>query len=137
MRKFTALTLGNSIEFETDAEKIKTLVNKGFNVSGHVLALSLADARVKYETMILDNPIDVKSKPSGYLNFMSRIFLVFGIISSFLLAVRGMGMIKHDYLSQAKDMGTLFIIASIMMLISTLLIHSICRCLIYITEKQN
>ncbi|EHV5556845.1 hypothetical protein K0W35_003525 [Vibrio parahaemolyticus] len=137
MRKFTVLTNENLIEFEVDPEKIKTLLDKGFNVSGHVLALSLADARVKYENMSLDSSAETKSKPSGYLTIMSRVFLTLGLMSSLLLAIRGMGMIKHDYLSQSRDMGMFFIISSVMGFISTLLIHSACRCLVYITDKQS
>ncbi|EKO3657474.1 hypothetical protein M3906_000286 [Vibrio metschnikovii] len=68
---------------------------------------------------------NVERNPSDYLSAMSFIFLVLSMCGVYFW-----------FFTSADELSAQHIILSVIFCVSVLLIHSVLRCLVYITRKQ-
>lgn len=136
MKEYKVLKYKNLTEFESDEETIKSLTERGYSIVDEVVAVSTADARIKYEeSMRRSNEKPQDDDPSGYLNIMSTIFLITSLVGAFFMFAAGSSM-ADSYRSQTAMLAKYFFVGGGSLVLIGLLVHSACRCLIYITRKQ-
>ncbi|EKO3964599.1 hypothetical protein EI372_07900 [Vibrio fluvialis] len=136
MKTYSVLKNEDSISIESNQEQIEKFVSSGYEVVAEINAMSPSDAQLKYEELLRRKREPGKeSNPAGYLNVVSTVFIAISLIACLALFIAGSNM-KDGYYEQNAWMAKYFYISGAAWFIISLLIHSACRCLIYITKKQ-
>lgn len=139
MNKYKVLELGDQTEFETEQSKIDNLLKAGYKIVSEVEGSSIGYARYKYEkyhTSAKTTDLEIESKesknPSSYLEVTSTLFLLLSLIGCLVLLILGFEA-GESY--ETRRYAVLYYTSAFACFIITLLIHSVCRSIIYIANK--
>ena len=139
MNKYKVLELGDKTEFETEQPKIDSLLKEGYKIVAEVEGSSIGYARYKYEkyhTGAKTSDLEVENKesknPSSYLEVTSTLFLLLSLIGCLVLLSLGFDA-GDSY--ETRRYAVLYYTSAFACFVITLLIHSVCRSIIYIANK--
>jgi hypothetical protein len=137
MNKYKVLELGDQTEFETEQSKIDSLLKAGYKIIGEIEASSVGDARYKNahssaQTADLGAESTASKNPSSYLEVTSTLFLLLSLIGCLVLLILGFEA-GESY--ETRRYAVLYYTSAFACFIITLLIHSVCRSIIYIANK--
>ncbi|CAI3804419.1 hypothetical protein [Rheinheimera sp. MM224] len=137
MNKYKILKLGEKTEFETDQLKIDALLEAGYKIISEIEASSVGDARYKNahrsaQTTDLGAESTASKNPSSYLEVTSTLFLLLSLIGCLVLLTLGFDA-RDSY--ETRRYAVLYFTSAFACFVITLLIHSVCRSIIYIANK--
>lgn len=137
MNNYKILKLGEKTEFETDQLKIDGLLEAGYKIIGEIEASSVGDARYKNahssaQTADLGAESTASKNPSSYLEVTSTLFLLLSLIGCLVLLTLGFDA-RDSY--ETRRYAVLYYTSAFACFVITLLIHSVCRSIIYIANK--
>ena len=137
MNKYKILTLGDKTEFETEQSKIDSWLGVGYKIVGEIDASSIGDARYKngnttLQTSALGTVSTESKNPSSYLKVTSTLFLVLSLIGCLILI--SLGLDASDSYETRRYAG-IYYASAFASFVVTLLIHSVCKLLIFIASK--
>ncbi len=139
MDKYKILNKGDKTEFESEQTNINRWLEVGYKIVGEIDANSIGEARYKHEnksaTAHISGPAissHESENPTGYLKVTSTLFLVLSLIGCIFLVSQGLE--ASDSFETRRYAG-IYYASAFSCFVLTLLIHSVCRLLVYIANK--
>lgn len=137
MNRYTVLRLGDKTQFEQEQSAIDKLVSSGYKIVREIESNSIAGARYKYENNS-DNcqnlTIPELKNPAGYLKTTSTLFFVFSIIGCLVLVFLGFEA-SDSY--GTRYFAVIYFVSAIASFLVAILVHSICKVLIFIANNEK